>query len=272
MKRFVEQAQELAKTWTGALKRAIDPPLSSDARPLEIKGAVVDAVERLIEPVGGGRRVLPGGRVQVKILAPETGAQRALKAVLADLHEVIAARLREVRCDLPPGLQVEVGYVRQAPADWAPEQRLSVDLQARMPAGAPRERTTQPILEVTVLKGTASAGSYALADSLIRIGRSEAPTDDRGRSRPNHVAFLDDDTAENKTVTRSHAQIRFIAATGEYRLFDEGSANGTRILRDGRTIDVVARDPIGVTIASGDELQFGRAAVQVRIGSPRGPN
>ena len=43
----------------------------------------------------------------------------------------------------------------------------------------------------------------------------------------NDVAFLENDHADNRTVTRGHAVIRFDAQRGEHRLFDEGSANGT---------------------------------------------
>ena len=68
------------------------------------------------------------------------------------------------------------------------------------------------------------------------------------------------------TVTRGHCEIRYSRAGGGYRIFDERSANGTRIVRNGEIIDVPANDPIGVAILDGDELQFGNAAVRVAIG------
>ena len=101
---------------------------------------------------------------------------------------------------------------------------------------------------------------------IVRLGRSADPTDDRGRPRLNDVAFVENDSPENRTVTRGHALIRFDARTGEYRLFDEGSANGTQILRSGEAIDVPRRDPIGVSLRSGDEIQLGKAAIRIKIG------
>ena len=83
--------------------------------------------------------------------------------------------------------------------------------------------------------------------------------------RRNDIAFLEDDDERNKTVTRGHCEIRYNRTTREYRIFDERSANGTRIVRAGDVIEVPARDPIGVAIASGDELHFGKAAVRVTI-------
>ena len=68
------------------------------------------------------------------------------------------------------------------------------------------------------------------------------------------------------TVTRGHCEIRYSRSAGGYRVFDERSANGTRIVRGGDIIDVPANDPMGVAILDGDELQFGNAAVRVEIG------
>ena len=68
------------------------------------------------------------------------------------------------------------------------------------------------------------------------------------------------------TVTRGHCEIRYSRIAGSYRVFDERSANGTRIVRNGEIIDVPANDPIGVAILDGDELQFGNASVSVGIG------
>ena len=55
-------------------------------------------------------------------------------------------------------------------------------------------------------------------------------------------------------------------ATGEYRLFDDGSSNGTAIIRGGETIAVPPRDPRGVRVQSGDEVQVGRAVIKVLVG------
>jgi pSer/pThr/pTyr-binding forkhead associated (FHA) protein len=104
-----------------------------------------------------------------------------------------------------------------------------------------------------------------LSDTRILIGRTAEPVDRAGRPRRNHVVFLDEASEHNATVGRAHASIRFEADRRQFRLFDDGSHNGTRIVRQGETIDVTPHNPVGVALLSGDEIQFGTAAVVVTI-------
>jgi pSer/pThr/pTyr-binding forkhead associated (FHA) protein len=270
MKKLVEQARTLGGTVVDAVRRAVDPPLDQDARPLDVKRAIVEAVEQQLEPAGGGRRVLPGDGVVVKLLAEQVEARRALEAVLADIRDTIAARLQELQCSVPRRFSVDVSYIRRLPVDWAPGQRLSVTLTQSAARGATDgdgEQGGLPTLAIEVLRGQTEQQQFTLIEPVVRIGRSSDPTDDRGRPRFNHIAFLENDSPENRTVTRGHALIRYNATTGEYRLFDEGSANGTRVVRHGEVVDVPKRDPVGLALRSGDEVQLGKAAIKVRIGS-----
>jgi hypothetical protein len=269
MKKLVEQARTLGGTVVDAVMRAVDPPLDADARPIDVKRAIVEAVEQQLEPAGAGRRVLPGDSILVKLLAEQAEARRALEAVLADLRDNIATRLQELQCNIPRRFTVDVSYVRRPPADWAPGQRLSVTLALGTGRGAANDGVDAvamlPTLAVEVVRGQTEQQQFTFAEPVVRLGRSSEPTDDRGRPRFNHIAFLENDSAENRTVTRGHAVIRYNATTAEYRLFDEGSANGTRVLRSGEIIDVPKRDPVGLALRSGDEVQLGKAAIKVRI-------
>ena len=274
MKRLVEQARVLggqARTLGGtvvdAVRRAVDPPLDHESRPLDIKRAVVEAVEQQLEPAGGGRRVLPGDVVQVKVVAEQTAARRALEAVLSDLTETVAERLHELQCTVSRRFAVEVTYFERPPAEWEAGQRLAVVVVPASGAAVAEAAVEAPLpsLTIDVIRGQTDRQQFTFAESIVRIGRSSDPTDERGRPRFNDIAFLENDSPENRTVTRGHALIRYNASTGEYRLFDEGSANGTRVLRGGEVIDVPRRDPVGLTLRSGDEVQFGKAAVRVRI-------
>ena len=279
MKRIVQQARSLGGVVAGAVRRAVDPPLTADARPLDIKRAIVEEVEQRVEPAGGGRRVLPGDRVQVKVLAESVEQRRALEAVLGDIGGAIASRLLELQCQIPRSFAVDVGYVRRLPDDWHADQRLAVavsdgdDVSAggrhgRSGSGARREDgrvATLPSLTIEIVRGQALKRHFTFRAGVVRIGRAPDLTDERGRPRLNDVAFLENDNAENRTVTRGHALIRFDARTGEYRLFDEGSANGTRIVRSGEAVDVPRRDPVGVSLRSGDEVHLGKAAVRIKI-------
>jgi hypothetical protein len=48
---------------------------------------------------------------------------------------------------------------------------------------------------------------------------------------------------------------------------DEGSSNGTSVIRNGAAIPVPPRDPRGVRVQSGDEIQVGRAVLRLTIGT-----
>ena len=290
MKRIVQQARSLGDAVAGAVRRAVDPPLTADARPIDVKRAIVEAVEQRLEPAGGGRRVLPGEVVQVKVLAEHADQRHALEAVLTDLRAAIQGRLLELQCSVPRQFAVDVSYVRRLPEDWPADQRLAVTINGfdrgtvaaagRDPRGGgativgrdPRsgrgggDAAASPLLTIDVIRGQAVKRHFTFSEVVVRLGRSADPTDDRGRPRLNDVAFVENDSPENRTVTRGHALIRFDARTGEYRLFDEGSANGTQILRSGEAIDVPRRDPIGVSLRSGDEIQLGKAAIRIKIG------
>ena len=262
----VRQVQTSFGTWLGRLKEWLDPPLTADAQPLEIREAIVDAIEQRAVPAGDGQRVLAHNQIAVTLLAPTHDDRLTLQAVLGDLQEAVATRLREIRCQIPVGFTVAVHYTRRPRPGWTPDQRLLVEYAAResattsvvSPAGPPS-------LHVTVVRGRALQTDYTLTESYVQIGRTEQPVDNGGRPRRNHVAFIEDGDEHSNSVGRAHASIRFESLRGEYQLFDDGSRNGTRVFRNGTTVEIVRRDPTGVTLFSGDEIQLGTAAIRVEI-------
>ena len=271
MKDFVERARRISRTLAGRIRRAVDPPLAADATPLELRHFIVEAVEARVQAAGAGRRALPDSYIVVKVVASDSTGQRALRTTLDGLQPAIAARLGELRCDLPRDFRVEVIYLKRPPATWAEDQQVAIEYPEprRLDEAAKPSETPAP-LRITVVRGTAAQSSYTFSAPIVRVGRSEAPHDDRGRARRNDVAFLENEDEHNQTVTRGHCEIRYSRQTGEYRIFDERSANGTRIVRGGQVIEVPAGDPIGVAIQSGDELQFGNASVRVSIATIKG--
>jgi len=87
--------------------------------------------------------------------------------------------------------------------------------------------------------------------------------DDEGRvRRRNDVAFLDESDI-GVTVSREQARLVWDDEITAYRVRAEPGASATRILRDGRTIDVSPQDRRGVKLLSGDEIYLGRACVKV---------
>jgi hypothetical protein len=257
----------------GAFRRTVqrvqlwfDPPLDEQARPLEVREAIIEDIEQRVESAGAGRRVLPYNRVTVTALAADKPSRARLQAALVGLQESVAARLREIRCAIPAGFVVETRYLTRAPAAWAPQQRLAFEYERRDAPGVSTPAPEEPArLRITVARGQATHASYTFAEAHIRIGRSAQPIDGRGRPRTNHVVFLEDGDDHSRTVGRAHASIQYDIRRREYRVFDDGSHNGTRVMRDGALVDVKPHDPVGVTLRSGDEIHVGTAALRVQI-------
>jgi FHA domain len=254
---------QMARQWHSRLKDFFDGPLDGNATPLEICGAVLDELERRVQPVGGGRRIFPYDRIIVRICqmdADRVALQAAFESVAARLH----ARLEELQCDVASAIDVKALFLKKTPDGW-PEGRLfSIECERAAEAAAPAAHRGQS-LHVTVVKGAATQDSYTFSEPTISVGRTEEATDLLGRVRRNDVAFLDRVDGVTETVGRAHARFRCDRETGEYRIFDDCSSNGTWIVRAGATISVAPRDPRGVRVESGDEIHFGRAAIRVSI-------
>ena len=123
-----------------------------------------------------------------------------------------------------------------------------------------------PRLKLTIVKGSTPQRAYVFTGGRIDIGRRDEVLDQRQRLiRTNHVAFGEEGAEENRSVSRRHAHIAFVAEEGGYRIWDDRSAHGTSIVRDGRTIKVPP-GPRGTRLAAGDEIVLGHARMKAAVG------
>jgi hypothetical protein len=252
------------------IRTFFDTPLDADATPLEIGQAVLDDVERHVQPVGRGRRLFPFATVLVRVHRVDH-ERTALNAAFEGFDTRLRERLAELRCEAPRVLHVALECLDDPPPAWRPGQLFDVTYVADTPSGphAAAPASDAPLmaaLHVVVLRGAATAPEWRFTGTTVSIGRSSDPTDERGRTRRNRVAFLDIVDGVNETVGRAHARLTCDPVTHEVRLFDDGSRNGTSILRDGEVIAVHRRDPRGVRVRSGDEIQLGRALLRIDFG------
>jgi len=240
--------------------------------PLEIAQAVLDQVERQVQPIARGRRVFPFVGLVIRVRT-NPASSAAMIAAFEDFATRVRERLAEVRCEPPRRLDVEVECLEVAPASWPEARVFDVRYVSDEPppvkhpvtgSGAPAALAA-PVVHITVMAGTAVESSWQISEGTVSIGRSADPADDLGYVRRNRIAFLDIVDGINETVGRAHARLRCDAAAREVRLFDEGSRNGTSILRDGEVIPVHRRDPRGVRLRSGDEIRLGRALLRIEI-------
>jgi hypothetical protein len=254
---------DIGKALQSRIKEFFDSPLAADATPLEITQAVLEELELKVQPVGRGRRVFPYNQVLVRI-GPTAADRPAMQAACDALPERLRERLGELRCAAPDKLEVRTTFLKRAPTDWQPGRLFAVECRSEVDVSTePLEDLPLRTVHVSVVKGSGSQETYSFSQSVISIGRTAEPTDDRGRVRRNDVIFLDAVDGITETVGRAHARLQFEPKTREYRIFNEGSSNPTFILRDGTSIQIPARDPRGVRVCSGDEIQLGRAVIRL---------
>ena len=247
------------------VKGFFDNPPGPDATPLELLQATLDALERKVQPAGRGRRVFPYDRIIVRIAQPGADAV-AIDAIFNQLERRLRDRLEELRCDAPDAIRASVALVDAAVTEGQP--LLSVECFSEpVERPVPVPGSQYPPLKITVVKGQCDEPEYVFEEPVIAIGRMPEPADAFGHIRVNHLAFLDVRDGVNETVGRAHARLQFDTASGHYHLFNESSSNPTSIVRGGRTIRVAPRDPRGVRVQSGDQVQLGRAILKLRIAS-----
>src|SRR3954451_19658281 len=107
------------------LKQFFHTPLDAAATPLEIGLAVLDDVERRVEPLGRGRRAFPYTSVSIDIVAADADRAR-IEAGLQTLDQRIRELLAELRCEPPRSLVVEIAWFGEAPAGWREGQIFDV--------------------------------------------------------------------------------------------------------------------------------------------------
>jgi hypothetical protein len=210
-------------------------------------------------------------------IAASRDARARFQAVLESeptLHERIAARLRDAGCN-PASVQSVVAYAARPSPDWlAPEFHIEYTRGAAAPAPSPATEP-EPVtvtppepnreLQITIIAGTAEAPHYTFTVPRVNLGRCAEVRDNASRLvRTNHVAFADLATA-NQSVSRQHAHIEYVESARHYRLRDDRSAQGTHIVRNGRTLPVPTGSR-GVRLESGDEIVMGEARARIVLG------
>ncbi len=244
-------------------------PWVAGTEPLEIHRALLEDIEAQVVAIGGGRRVFPFDRVEVKLLAAAPEERSRLQAIAQegwDLEREVRERLKAAGARFPEGLAVPVEVTEEDGPEFGGRRYALVFRKAAQGETEPAARAVRPRLRLAVLKGKALRDAYDFTADRIFLGRLEEVLDPAGRvQRRNDVAFLEEGEVE-QTVSREHARIAWDADTNAYWLRDEGSASGTLLFRAGRSIEVSRHDRRGVRLESGDEVYLGRAAVKVEIG------
>ena len=253
----------LAARVEGASRRAAG---SAPRQPLELILAAVEIVEREIQPAGRGRLAFPFTHVHVQFAAASAAAKARLELACEGpptLQARMLERLESAGCAVNT-LEVDVSFAAEAPADWS---HGDLDVRGtRTAAVATPPAPPLPLrLELTVTHGTAERSVYVFDSAPIALGRGDEVRDEHQRLlRTNQVAFTEGADDVTQSVSRLHARIEQGAAPDGVRLFDDGSARGTSVIRKGRGFPV-PRGTKGLRLQSGDEIVLGLARLRVRL-------
>lgn len=269
---FASKARKLEQRITRTVDAAVVEFVGrTTSSPIEIVHGVLDRAESEIQDIGRGRRVFPFNRVRVQVVVADKESRARTAAVLdgpPSLSDRLVERLKSSGCTIDR-LETTIAYVRRRGAEWA-NAEFHVDFdrtELPVPNAVPAPDTTAAVLrlKLTVIKGGTEHRSYAFTTGRVDIGRRSDVVDQRQRLiRTNHVAFTEEGADENRTVSRRHAHIEFNERDRCYRVWDDRSAHGTIVVRNGRSIRVPA-GARGTRLETDDEIVLGQARLRVTV-------
>ncbi len=251
MSLFAEIEKTIERGFRRATERMFGPAHAEDL--VVVHRAILKDVESRVQVVARGRRVFPFGRVTVTLIGADEERRTLLEGAFAGrLPEDVRQMLEGAGCEMARGFTVEVRT--GAAGEGAYEIEYFAD--APKPAAQPLEAG-----RLVIIKGKAARAEYTLDRPRTNLGRMGELTDSEHRViRRNDVVFEEGAEEVNATVSRRHAHI--FVEEGEYRIADDASEFGTRVFRDGRSIEVPSGDRRGERLRSGDEIYLGRACVR----------
>jgi FHA domain len=262
MKLFADIERNIERGFRKWTERFLGPAESNEL--LLVHRAILEQIEGRVETLAGGKRVFPYGRLIVTLVAADAERRQRWQAALAEggrLESGIREALHHARCETPRGVAVEVRTAEVGTAPFTIEYLVEappVEAPAAQPVLAPP--STAPA-RLVVVRGKAEPGELTLERARINLGRMAELTDAEQRVvRRNDVVFKEGADEVNGTVSRRHAHIR--REPDGYRLCDDESEFGTRVFRDGRSIEVPAGNRRGEKLRPGDEIYLGRACLR----------
>lgn len=262
---FSEVERTVERAFRKFTERAFGPGNSDEL--LLVHRAILEEIEGKIQTVQRGQRMFPYNYVHVRLASADADRRATQRMAFVQdkrLENDIREALQGAACDIPKGFALEVETIEEGPAfqiEYAIRELAQPVEEPAAPAPEP-----PPVLSpgrLVVVRGKAALESYALEKPRTNLGRMQELTDSQQRIiRRNDLVFEEGADDANATVSRAHAHVRFDRATGEYRICDDESEYGTRIFRDGQSVEVPAGNRRGERLQAGDEIYLGRACLR----------
>lgn len=233
---------------------------------IEIQRAILHDLEDRAQLLPRAKRRFPYNDVTIHIAASTPDRRAAIDLVFIQgdaLRNEILRYLREEEIDVPPDLAVSVDAIEDAPAEIAAK---GYHIVCGSREAAKITPAAKPTLRFTILHGSSEHRSYEITRTRVHLGRLPEVLDERRRPvRRNDVVFLESADKPNSTVSRAHAHVDYDPATGEFRLFDDGSTYGTSVVHNGRLVNVPPAGGRGLRIDPGDEIYLGQARLLFEV-------
>ena len=260
----MSRVQKLERRIDQKLRQILRSSSPDQARePIELYRAIVDEVTSHVDTLPRGKRAFVYSRVSVQIVLPAPERRRSYELAFCEadpLTRDIKDYFHENGIEYPNRFTVEVALVED-PARDVSERGFEVSY-SNPPESAPASNPMR--IRLTILVGNAEREQYEFAKSRINIGRlAEVLDSDLRTIRRNDVALEDDSSRENSTVSRGHAHLQYDPDANGFRIFDDGSARGTTVVKPGSVIPVPQGNSKGILLESGDEIMV--AMVRIRF-------
>jgi hypothetical protein len=235
---------------------------------IEVHRTILEEIAFRIDSLPRGKRAFSYSNILVQIVA-EPDRRRSYEKVFVEgsaLERDIRSHFDDGSVEYPANLKVQIELVDDLPPDVKARGFDITYSNTQI-----RDVSAQPIqIRLTFLTGDAEHGEYLFSQQRINIGRLSEVLDSQLRPiRRNHVAIKDEGSGVNATVSRSHAHIEFDAESSRFRLFDDGSAQGTTLFRDGSLIAVPKGASKGVLLLDKDEIIVGRVHIRFEYAEPQ---
>jgi hypothetical protein len=269
---FSEVEKTIERTFRKWTERAFGPAESDEL--LLVHRAILEEIEGKIQTVQRGQRLFPYNYLKVRLVSPQAERRALFQAAFAQgrrLETDIRESLEGAGCLLPAGFAVDVETAEEGPKgfeiSYAIHEAPPDPTPAQIPAAEP-EPIPVPAAEfvpgrLAIVRGKAAQDSYTMEKPRTNIGRMQELTDSQQRIvRRNDIVFEEGGDEANATVSRAHAHIRFDREARQYRICDDESEFGTRIFREGRSIEVPSGNRRGERLCPGDEVYVGRACLR----------
>jgi hypothetical protein len=257
--------RQIEKTLDYRLRAAFGGGRKNASEAIEFYREMLEEVSQRVTPGPRGAPIFPFNQILITFKIDDPERRAVLETIFQPVQVTrdIRACLDESRASVPPDLAIEI----TANDEQRDEMQIAFERIETPTAATPQSAAPLPARLIT-LAGVSSNPEFNLDSDSLHIGRGPEVIDAAGRTVRRNGLFFHDEPVDpeapsiNATVSRSHAHLLLDAASGDWRLYDDGSSFGTSIFRHGRRIDILAHASRGVGLQPGDELWLGNARLR----------